>query len=151
MESFGKGYCSAAISSPKPVSHVSHSSAVVKSTGMALAMDRTDHVIGGRRQKRELLMLADFPFRPPVHKRHIDRHETVPFRLEPAAPIGRFQITHVPDRRHAEVWRRRKAPAYHAKLVFAVAGDANNRRHHVQVDGRKAGRLPAGSRAGGTR
>jgi hypothetical protein len=68
-------------------------------------------------------------------------NKATPLWLQPAAPIGRFQITDICDWRLAEIGRRWKAPSHHGKLALAIACRANNGCHHVREHCRKAGKV----------
>jgi len=76
----------------------------------------------------------------PLAKRRC-RNETAPFRFEPFTPIERIHIADIGDRRLAEIWRRRKAPAHHGKLAFAIPRGVNDGRQAIGINRKQRGEI----------
>jgi hypothetical protein len=64
----------------------------------------------------------------------------MPFCFEPAAPIGRFEIAHVGDRRVADVWRR-EAPMHHGEFALAIRRRVDNWRYGIRVNSRQGWKI----------
>jgi hypothetical protein len=65
------------------------------------------------------------------------RRAASPFRLEPAAPVGRGHVPNVGDGNPAEVRRWRKAPAHQGQFALSIGGDADHGRQGVGENRRK--------------
>ena len=63
--------------------------------------------------------------------------QRAPLRLEPPAPVGRFQVADICDRRCANIGWRRKAPAHHGEFALAIGREPDDGRHRVGIDGRQ--------------